>query len=114
MRLLLNVQGGCTSFEDLRTVEGHMYDSYREACGALRLLEDDKEFIDAILEVAILGSGFSLRKMFSNLLMSNSMSDPIKVWEKLWETLADGILYEKRKILNLPGNYFNFCCPMFS
>jgi hypothetical protein len=42
------------------------------------------------------------------------MSDPVKVWEKLWETLADGILYEKRKILNLPGNYFNFCCPMFS
>jgi hypothetical protein len=103
MRLLLNVQVGCTSFEDLRTVEGCIYDTYREACGALRLLEDDKEFIDAILEVVVLGSGFSLRKMFSNLLMSNSMSDPVKVWEQLWETLADGILYEKRRILNLPG-----------
>jgi hypothetical protein len=108
MRLLLNVQVGCTSFEDLRTVEGHIYDTYREACGALRLLEDDKEFINAILEVAVLGSGFSLRKMFSNLLMSNSMSDPFKVWERLWETLADGILYEKQRLLNLPGYYISF------
>jgi hypothetical protein len=105
MRLLLNVQVGCKSFEDIRTVEGHTYDTYREACGALRLLDDDKEFINAIIEVAELGSGFSIRKMFCNLLMSNSMSDPYNVWTKLWETLADGILHEKRRSLNLPGLY---------
>jgi hypothetical protein len=68
------------------------------------LLDDDKEFIDAIIEVALLGSGFSIRKMFSNLLMYNSMSDPYKVWLQLWETLADGILHEKRRSLNLPGS----------
>jgi hypothetical protein len=112
MRLLLSVQVGCKSFEDIRTVEGHTYDTYREACGALRLLEDDKEFIDAIVEVALLGSGFSIRKMFANLLMSNSMSDPFKVWENLWETLADGILYERRRMLNIPGA-FNSCCLFF-
>ncbi|MCI12961.1 ATP-dependent DNA helicase PIF1, partial [Trifolium medium] len=61
MRLLLNVQKGCTSFEDIKTVNGHVHNSYREACGALMLLEDDKEFIDAILEVAILGSGVTIR-----------------------------------------------------
>jgi hypothetical protein len=112
MRLLLSVQVGCKSFEDIRTVEGHTYDTYREACGALRLLEDDKEFIDAIVEVALLGSGFSIRKMFANLLMSNSMSDPFKVWEHLWETLADGILYERRRTSNLPGA-FNSCSLFF-
>ncbi|XP_045791492.1 ATP-dependent DNA helicase pif1-like [Trifolium pratense] len=102
MRLLLNVQVGCTSFEDIPTVDGHVYDSYREACGALHLLEDDREFIDSIVEVALLGSGFSIRKMFANLLMSNSMSDPFNVWEQLWETFADGILYQKRRELKLP------------
>jgi hypothetical protein len=114
MRLLLNVQVGCKSFEDIRTVEGHTYDTYREACGALRLLDDDKEFINAIIEVAVLGSGFSIRKMFSNLLMSNSMSDPYNVWNQLWETLVDGVLHEKRRTLNLPGIFvielfFNLC-----
>jgi hypothetical protein len=35
--------------------------------------------------------------------MSNSMSDPYKVWDQLWETLVDGILHEKCRTLNLPG-----------
>jgi hypothetical protein len=66
-------------------------------------LDDDKEFINAITEVAVLGSGFSIRKMFCNLLMSNSMSDPYNVWMQLWETLADGILHENHRNLNLQG-----------
>jgi hypothetical protein len=103
LRLLLNVQAGCTSYEDLKTVHGCVYDSYREACGALRLLEDDREFIDSILEVAFLGSGVSLRQMFAKLLMSNSMSDPLNVWNQLSETLADGILFKKRRELQNPG-----------
>jgi hypothetical protein len=107
MRLLLNVQVGCTSFEDIRTVKGHVFDSCREACAALRLLDDDREFIDAITEVAILGSGFSLRKMFANLLMSNTMGDPLNVLEKLWDILFDGILHSRRRILNSPGNFIN-------
>jgi ATP-dependent DNA helicase PIF1 len=101
----LNVQAGCTSYKDLKTVNGHVYDSYREACGALRLLEDDREFIDSILEVAFLGSGVSLRQMFAKLLMSNSMSDPLNAWNQLSETLSDGILFKKRRELQNPGKF---------
>jgi hypothetical protein len=93
---LLNVQVGCTSFEEVRTVNGHVYESFREACAALKLLDDDCEFINSINEVAVFGSGNTLRKMFASLLMSNSMSDPLNVWEQLWETLSDGILYQRR------------------
>ncbi|CAJ2632313.1 unnamed protein product [Trifolium pratense] len=106
LRLLLNVQVGCTSYEDLRTVNGHVYDSYRGACAALRLLEDDGEFIAAINEVAVLGSGVSLRQMFANLLMSNTMSDPLHVWEQLSDVLMDGILFQRRRVLNDPGKFF--------
>jgi hypothetical protein len=95
LRLLLNVQVGCTSYEDLRTVNGQVYDSFREACAALHLLEDDREFIDAIKEVVVLGSGIYLRRMFAKLLMSNSMSDPVNIWEHVWEILADDIVYHK-------------------
>jgi hypothetical protein len=105
LRLLLNVQVGCTSFEDVRTVNGHVYESFREACAALKLLDDDCEFINSINGVAVFGSGNTLRKMFASLLMSNSMSDPLNVWEQLWETLSDGILYQRRRLLNNPGWY---------
>jgi hypothetical protein len=105
LRLLLNVQVGCTSYEDLRTVNGQVYDSFREACAALLLLQDDREFIDAIKEVVVLGSGVYLRRMFAKLLMSNSMSDPLNVWNKVWEILAEDIVYIKRKLLNNPGMF---------
>ncbi|GAU51410.1 hypothetical protein TSUD_413210 [Trifolium subterraneum] len=102
LRLLLNVQVGCTSYEDLKTVNGNIHDSYRDACGALKLLEDDREFIAAIVEVANLGSGVSIRKMFARLLMSNTMSDPLRVWENLFDVLVEGILYHRRRALNDP------------
>jgi len=103
LRLLLNVQVGCTSFEDIRTVDGVVFETYREACGALGLLADDRQFIDAVNEVAIDSSGSSVRKIFANLLLRSSLADLLRAWEMTWEALADGILYQRRRILNLPG-----------
>jgi hypothetical protein len=82
MRLLLNIQVGCKSFEDVRTVGGIVFDSYREACSALGLLGNDLEFMDAIDELAILCSGLYLRIVFAMLLLGGSMGDPLNVWEK--------------------------------
>jgi hypothetical protein len=103
MRLLLNVQVGCTSFEDIRTVDGYVHGTYREACAALGLLSDDRQFIDAINEVANLSSGNSVRMLFANFLVCSSLADPFRVWQLTWESLADGILYERRRTLGLPG-----------
>lgn len=108
MRLLLNVQVGCTSYSDLKKVGGHQYFTFREACAALGLVGDDREFIDGINEIALLGSGFALRRAFVSFLLSNSMSDPLWVWEETWETLSDGILYQRRCDLHNPGLFFPF------
>lgn len=43
LRLLLNVQRGCTCYEDIRTVGNIVYPTFKEACYVLGLLEDDKE-----------------------------------------------------------------------
>ena len=45
LRLLLTVVRGPRSFEDLRTVDGVQYPTFKGACIALRLLEDDGEWI---------------------------------------------------------------------
>ncbi|RYR66688.1 hypothetical protein Ahy_A03g012743 [Arachis hypogaea] len=58
MRLLLNVQRDCRSFESIRTVDGVLYDSFKDAYNALGLLIDDPELINAIKETAELSSGF--------------------------------------------------------
>ncbi|CAH1422425.1 unnamed protein product [Lactuca virosa] len=50
LRILLNKVKGLKSFEEIRTVNGEEYSSFRDACYALGLLDDDKEYIDAIKE----------------------------------------------------------------
>ncbi|XP_016195611.1 uncharacterized protein LOC107636628 [Arachis ipaensis] len=60
MRLLLNVQRGCTSFKSIRTVNGTTYDTFQEAYFALGLLTDDNEFVEAIKEAALLGTALTV------------------------------------------------------
>lgn len=103
MRLLLNVQVGCTSYSDIKKVDGHQYFTFREACTALGLVGDDREFIEGITEISLLGSGFTLRRAFVSFLLSSSMSDPLRVWEETWETLSEGIPYQRRLDLHNPG-----------
>ncbi|CAH1435945.1 unnamed protein product [Lactuca virosa] len=77
LRILLNKVKGPTSFDEICTVNGETYSSFRDTCYALGLLDDDKEYIDAIKEAKV-------------------------VWENTWEYLADGILYNQRQRLKSP------------
>jgi hypothetical protein len=102
LRLLLNVQVGCTSYEDIKRVGDHQYLTFHDACAALGLLANDREFIDGINEIALLGSGSTIRWSFVRCLLSNSMGDPLRVWEQTWEALFDGIQYQRRLALKKP------------
>jgi hypothetical protein len=50
LRLLLTKQKGCMGYSCLRSINGRKYDTFKEACYALGLLSDDKEFIDLITD----------------------------------------------------------------
>ncbi|XP_012850131.1 PREDICTED: uncharacterized protein LOC105969906 [Erythranthe guttata] len=103
LRLLLNVQRGCKSYEDIRTVGGNVYATFRDACYILGLLEDDKEYIGAIREAYGWANGHFLRLLFAVMLLSNSFSRPEHVWEKYLalsdDSLKNYALIEIEKIL---------------
>jgi len=109
MRILLTIEKGCVDYASIRIVNEQTFNTYEEACYALGLLKDDKEFIDAIKEASELGSGHELRRLFVSLLFMNTMSKPDVVWKASWKLLSDGILYHKRKDLRLPGIVFLKC-----
>ncbi|KAH9602305.1 hypothetical protein KSS87_012983 [Heliosperma pusillum] len=71
-----------------------------DACYALGLIGDDKEYIDVIEEASDWGSGSYLRHLFSTLLLSGTLSMPSRVWDKTWRLLSDDILHRQRRILN--------------
>ena len=69
----------------------------------MRLLDDDKEYIEAIKEASFWGSAHSVRTLFAMLLLFNSTSKPEYVWEQTWEFLSDDILYKQRRFLGMKG-----------
>ena len=94
VRLLLHtVKGGC-SFEDLRTVNGEVKLTLKEACRCLDLLEDNSHRISAIEEAAVYATAFSLRTLFALLLTNCHVSDPVTIWNNCKESMTEDILHQ--------------------
>ncbi|KAK9683502.1 hypothetical protein RND81_10G145800 [Saponaria officinalis] len=102
LRTLLNHVRGPMNYEDIKTVDGVLYSSFRDACYARGLLDDDKEYIDGIEEASQWGTATYLRSLFVTLLTSGSVSRPEEVWEKTWQFLSDDILHKQRKFFQKP------------
>ena len=56
LRLLLLHVKGAKSFDDLKIVDGHPFDSYEEACRARGLLIDDTEWDRTLNEASLFAS----------------------------------------------------------
>ncbi|XP_047261125.1 uncharacterized protein LOC124894545, partial [Capsicum annuum] len=90
LRLLLNVIRG------LKKINNHEHTTFRDVCYELGLLDDDKEYIDAIKETSDWKMLSYLRQPFAMLLFSNSMSQLEYVWKLTWKLLSEDILQEER------------------
>ncbi|XP_019150680.1 PREDICTED: uncharacterized protein LOC109147533 [Ipomoea nil] len=99
LRCLLNIVRGPKSFKDIRTVNGVEYLTFRDACYAQGLLDDDKEYVDAINQASYWSTTYSLRKLFVVLLTSSSIIRPENVWNQVWEHLCEDAQHYQRRIL---------------
>lgn len=78
LRTLLTVVKGSTSFEDLHTVDGTLYPTFRDACVARGLLEDNGEWFICLQDASQMQTGGSLRQLFASLLLFCTPSFPNK------------------------------------
>ncbi|XP_019163439.1 PREDICTED: uncharacterized protein LOC109159782 [Ipomoea nil] len=99
LRCLLNKVRGPKSYEDIRTANGVQYDSFRDACYARGLGDDDNEYVDAINEASHWASADQLRRLFVTLLMSSCMGKPEIVWHAVWQHLSDDAQFNVRRQL---------------
>ena len=82
LRTLLTIVKGPTSFQDLRTVDGYIHPTFKAACLARGLLEDDAEWIQCLREAADMQTGSQLRSLFATLLLHCHPTTPGDLWNQ--------------------------------
>ncbi|XP_062227418.1 uncharacterized protein LOC133925540 [Phragmites australis] len=102
LRMLLNTVKGCKTYANIRTINGVIHPTFKSACQAMGFLDDDKEWIECINEVANWATGTQLRKLFTTILSHCEVTEPKRLWESTWEALSEDIQHKRRLILNFP------------
>lgn len=92
LRVLINKVKGPVCYEDIRNVNGVLHLSYEDACFDLGLLDDDKEYIEGLKECSFYSSSGSVRNLFAQMLISDSLSMPKLVWEETKDILSEDVL----------------------
>jgi len=107
LRLLLTMVRGATSFEHLQTVDGIVHETFKSACIALRLLEDDEEWIAMFRDGQEFMTGHALRHLFAMALQHTTISNPLQIWQQFGHSFCDDLshlLRTGRVIVPAEGN----------
>ena len=82
LRILLHEIRGPTSFNALKTVDGVLCGTYREACRRLGLLKDDAQWEGTLHDAAVCIPAHRMRTLFAVMLKncSTEISDPFRLW----------------------------------
>ena len=92
LRLLLLHRTGVTSFEDLRTVQGHIHATFKDAARAMGLLEDDAEHRRCLQEAAVMNMPSQLRQLFATLMVFQTPSDIRALFDEFKEAMCDDFI----------------------
>ncbi|GET67424.1 uncharacterized protein LOC104885245 [Rhizophagus irregularis DAOM 181602=DAOM 197198] len=98
LRMLLTHVRGASSFDDLKTVEGHVCGSFKEACIRLGLLQDDTEWDVCLREACCIRMGQQLRLLFATILIFCQPAAPEILWNNHKVALCEDILYQNRDL----------------
>ena len=94
LRILLTHVKGATSFDNLKTVNGHLCRSFKEACILLGLLQDDTEWDTCLREASNIKSGKQLLHLFATILLFCQPMIPENLWNNHKSALCEEILYQ--------------------
>ncbi|GFW54464.1 ATP-dependent DNA helicase [Trichonephila clavipes] len=93
--LLINIRGPI-SFQDLRTVNGQLCATYRQACQELNLLENDAHWDTALADASNTARPQQIRTLFAIIFTTCFSSNPKDLWEKYKDYMSEDILHRLR------------------
>jgi hypothetical protein len=89
LRVLLNHVPGATSYNDLKTVDGQVMSSFREAAEKRGLIEADNTLDDCMTESELFRMPSSLRRLFATILVFCETSDVRALWNNHLEAMSE-------------------------
>ncbi|XP_021744640.1 uncharacterized protein LOC110710622 [Chenopodium quinoa] len=89
LRLFLHNVRSPKSFEDLRTVNGHICDTFHQAALKLKLLGEDYSVDLCLKEGCVVQMPLTVRKLFATVLIFCQPSDPVSLWMKYYSFLSE-------------------------
>ena len=98
LRTLLMVLRGPQSFEDLKTFNGEICETFHDACLKRGLLEDDGEWRICLQEASEIETGSQLRHLFTTLLLFCSPSQPKTLWLTFRDKICDDVRYRLNRL----------------
>ncbi|CAG8691731.1 12316_t:CDS:2, partial [Cetraspora pellucida] len=135
LQLLLTSIRGPTSFKHLRTINNIVHPTFKSACIALGLLENDQEWFQCLEEAAILHTRSQLRVLFAIILIqffdfglflldkilrqsnqSLDMFPPMPLWRQNWghhnrsHIIAEQLAWDYQKLQDI----INECVPLLN
>ncbi|XP_065642205.1 uncharacterized protein LOC124814644 [Hydra vulgaris] len=96
--LFLHVKGA-KSFEDLRTVHGTVFNTFREACYHLGLLQDDIEWRNTLTEAAATRMPKQIRLLFSIILTLCEPDDPLHLWNTFKKYMIEDCIHHSMPVV---------------
>lgn len=86
--MLALYKNGPTSFEDLRTVDGKIHDTFTSAAVAMNLLESDAIFIRSMEDACVQESNLKrLQAYFAMLVFHSKPSDPQALFDRFLDDM---------------------------
>lgn len=94
LRMLLFHIPGAKSYEDLRTHDGVIMDSFKEECHARNLLEDDAEWRNCLREASNFKMPAKLRQLFSFICVFCNPTSPQELWEEFKSEMCEDFVLQ--------------------
>nr|XP_047142420.1 uncharacterized protein LOC100202479 [Hydra vulgaris] len=95
LRLLLLQAKGAKSWEDLRTVNGIVLETFREACVFNGLLQDDTEWQNTLSEAVLTRMPKQIRQLFSIILAICEPDDPLHLWNSYKAFMMEDFIHRQ-------------------
>ena len=95
LRMMLVSRCGATSFEDLRTVDNVIHTTYKSACIAAGLLEDDSQWLECLQEASLTKMPGGIRDLFVVIIYACQPADPGNLFHQFKDFMMEDYVHRR-------------------